>query len=187
MATKKSVAGKAARAESVSLRVQGIAAILFGVLAVGWPGLTVELLVLLFALFLLVDGLVLLVMGLMRRKSARKAALMAVLGLLQLGLGAVLLPRPEAGFDTLVIILGLALIARGLFALLHSFTDDQSSYLRTMHGALAVLGVGIGVAVLLLPLGASLAFILMLGLYALVAGVTMLAMSADIGKRLKKS
>lgn len=177
---------KAARAESLSLRMQGIAAILLGIIAVGWPGLTVELLVLLFALFLLVDGLVLLVMGLKRRKSARKAVLLAMLGLLQLGLGAVLLPRPEAGFNTLTLILGLALIARGLFALLHAFTDDQTSYLRTMHGALAALGVGIGVAVVLLPVGASLAFVLMLGLYALVAGVTMLAMSADLSKKGKR-
>jgi uncharacterized membrane protein HdeD (DUF308 family) len=177
----------AVRAESSALKVQGTVAVLFGIAAIVWPGLTIDVLVYLFAAFLLVDGLVLMGMGLLRHKGARRAVLLLLFGLLQFGLGVFFLfARPDLGFDILVFILGAALIVRGLFAFFHTFAGNEAPTVRTLYGALGVLGVVVGIIVLLLPLGASIAFVWSMGTYAIIAGLTMLAMSVDMDKAVAK-
>lgn len=179
MASKKS---SAMNTERTALAFQGILAILFGIAAVFWPGLTTEVLIYLFASFLLIDGVVALIIGLVHLKNFMKALLMLGLGLLELGLGLYLIRNPEVAFATLILILGLALIARGVFAFVHAFAGRGSSTIKTMHGILGMLGVIIGIFVLAQPVAGGLAFVWILGLYALVAGPVMIAMSSDMAK-----
>lgn len=169
--------------ERTALVVQGIIAILFGIAAVFWPGLTVKTLVYLFGAFLLIDGIILMIMGLVRLKHFMKAMLMLLLGLLELGLGVFLFRHPEVAFATLILILGFALIVRGLFDFIHAFTADKdSATTRTMRALLGVAGVIIGIVILMQPVAGGLAFVWILGLYALIAGPVMIAMSSDINK-----
>lgn len=172
-----------ARDESMWLRIQGAVAVLFGAAAVWWPGLTFEVLVYLFAAFMLADGLVLAAMALPNfRRDAAKAWLLLLLGILQLGIGAYLLPRPEVGFNTLVLVIGLAFVARGLFWLARVLTGRMSHHKRLAQAGLGALSVAVGVIILMQPVGGGLGFVWAVGLYAIVAGATMLLMSADITK-----
>lgn len=169
-------------AERTALVLQGILAILFGIAAVFWPGLTTEILVYLFAAFLLIDGIIALVWGLMKLKNFTKALLIILLGLLELGVGLYLMRNPAVAFATLILILGFALIVRGVFSFVHAFTGMGSSTVKTMHAILGVLGVVIGIFVLAQPVAGGLAFVWILGLYALVSGPVMIAMSSDLAK-----
>lgn len=170
-------------AERTALVLQGVAAILFGIAAVFWPGLTTKVLVYLFAAFLLIDGIIALVMGLMKLKNFLKALLIILLGLLELGVGLYLIRNPEVAFATLILILGFALIVRGVFSFVHAFTGDESATFKTMHAILGVLGVIVGIFVLAQPVAGGVAFVWILGLYALISGPVMIAMSSDLAKR----
>lgn len=171
-----------AQTERNALLVQGVVSILFGIAAVVWPGLTVEALVYLFAAFLLIDGVIVIGMGLIGIKRFSRPVLIT-LGLLQLIVGALLLRNSDVAFDTLILVLGLALIVRGLFALTHAFTIVKNHVVvRALHAFLGVLGVVVGVMILMQPTGAGLAFVWLLGLYALVAGPVMIAIASDIAK-----
>ncbi|MGH7157597.1 MAG: HdeD family acid-resistance protein [Candidatus Saccharimonadales bacterium] len=169
-------------AERTALVLQGVVAILFGIAAVFWPGLTTVTLVYLFAAFLLVDGIIALIWGLTKLGMPLKGILIILLGLLELGIGLFLVRNPEVAFATLILILGFALIVRGVFAFAHAFTGSDSSTGKTMHAILGVLGVVVGIFILAQPVAGGLAFIWVLGLYALIAGPVMIAMSSELAK-----
>lgn len=169
-------------AERTALLLQGIAAIVFGILAVFWPGLTAKALAYLFAAFLLADGVIALVWGLLRRNRPRRAALVIAMGLLELAAGLFLVRSPGIGFAAFILILGFMLLARGAFSFAHAFAGSGQPTLRTMHALLGVLGAIVGIFVLAQPAAGGLAFVWLLGLYALIAGPVLIALSADLGK-----
>jgi len=176
-----------ANIEKGSLVLQGVLAILFGIAAVFWPDLTTITLVYLFSAFLLIDGVIVLVMGLINIRHFMKAMLMLLLGLLELGVGLYLLRNPGVAFGTLIIILGFALIFRGMFSFVHAFTrSEDPSTVRTLNGILGVLGVIVGIVVLRQPVASGLAFVWILGLYALITGPVMIAMSSDMVRSNKR-
>jgi len=161
-----------------ALILQGCLAIGFGLAAIFWPGLTALVLVYLFALFLVTDGTILLITGLTYREHL-SMPLRAIWGALQLIVGLFLLLHPAVTFTILLVILGVSLFIRGMFSLLHAFTrhgDDPSEHM--MHVVLGVLGIIIGAVVLFQPAAGGLAFVWILGLYALVTGIVLLALSS---------
>lgn len=173
--------------ERSTLMFRGVIAILFGVAAVFWPGLTAEVLLYLFAAFLVIDGFLALAVGFMHTSQLHKATLLMLVGLLELAIGLFLIRNPDITFATLILIFGFSLIAMGLFSFGHVFTNaKESSNTRTMHAVLGVLGLVIGIVVLLQPVAGGLAFVWVLGLYALIAGPVMITMSSGMGKPHKK-
>lgn len=177
-----STRSSAANIERTALVSQGVLAILFGIAAVFWPGLTAEVLIYLFGAFLLIDGVLAIVLGLAHVKNLAKASLVLFLGLLELGIGLYLIFNPKIVFATLILILGLVLMVRGAFALAHAFAGTDAPNVKAMHAILGALGVVIGIFVLAQPVAGGLAFVWVLGLYALVAGPVLIAMSAHLAK-----
>jgi uncharacterized membrane protein HdeD (DUF308 family) len=108
--------------------------------------------------------------------------LVILLGLAELGVGVYLMRNPKVGFATLILILGFALVVRGVFSFVYAFTGNDSSTSKTMHVILGVLGVVIGIFVLAQPVAGGIAFVWVLGLYALISGPVMIAMSSDLAR-----
>ncbi len=173
-------------AERTALVLQGLVAIMFGILAVFWPGLTTLALVYLFAAFLLVDGMIVLVWGLSKIRYFGVSMLVTLFGVIELGIGLYLLRRPEVALETLIWALGLVLIFRGLFSffhLVHTFIGKRSTAVKSMHALLSLLGVAVGVFILFQPVASGLAFVWAIGLYSLVAGAVMIALSSSLSKK----
>jgi len=170
-----------------SLVLQGVLAILFGIAAVFWPGLTLVTLVYLFAAFVLIDGLVVLIVALLDLRDFTHSILALLLGLLEVGVGLYLLTHPKVSFATLIIVLGFSLIVRGLFSAVRAFTRTiDPAIVRTMHGIIGALGVAVGIVVLYQPEASGVAFVWLLGLYALIVGPVLIALSSDLAHAEKR-
>lgn len=166
-----------------SLVLQGILAILFGIAAVFWPGMTAVTLVYLFSAFILIDGIVVMILGLMHLNNFSKALLMLLLGVLELGIGVYLIRNPLVSFATLILLLGFALIIRGLFGLVGAFVHkEDSAGSRALAGIMGSLGILVGIIILAQPVAGGIAFVWMLGLYALISGPIFIALSFDVVK-----
>jgi|GEM_PF-1318818 len=165
----------------VILATQGVLAIAFGLAAIFWPGLTSLALAYLFATFLLIDGFVLLILGF--GKWTPRAHTRIWWGVLQVLLGLFVLYNPDVTFGVLVLILGMTLIVRGAFNALHAILWGYEHFgERLLHGVQGGLGLVIGTVVVLQPAAGGLAFVWILGLYALVTGVMLIALASGIGK-----
>lgn len=176
------------RAERSSLIMQGVVAILFGVAAVFWPGITLSTLVYLVSIFLVVDGIVALVLGFVNiGKKPNVSTLLVVVGFLQLVVGVIFFRWPDVALETIILVMGLLLVVRGLFALAHTFSDRF--VMATSRGLQAVLGIIsllVGLVLIVYPITTTLVVVWVIGLYALITGPILLAMAADVNKVMSK-
>lgn len=162
------------------LTVRGIAAILFGLAAVFWPGLTLVTLVYLFSALILVYGIVEIVESLLHAgRGGASWILTLILGFLQVGVGVYLLRHTTIAFTTLVLLIGLTLVVRGVFEVIMAFFGHENATGRTLliiGGAVTTLA---GLIVLRQPASSGVAFVWVLGVFALLTGPMLIAMSID--------
>lgn len=173
---------------SNTFALRGIAAILFGIAAVFWPGVTLVTLVYLFSAFVLASGLITLITGLIdagqERSSLLSLVLTVLLGVVELGVGVYLLRHVGVAFATLILLISFVLIFRGLVEAFNGlFESDSSAMYRTVNVIAGALAVLVGVILLFQPASGGVAFIWILGLYALLTGPLMIALAMDINKK----
>lgn len=155
--------------------LQGIATLVFGVVALFFPGLTLASLLLTFAVYAVVVGVVELVHGFRDIGRTGSWWFSLLVGVVLVGVGVYLVSHPSTALDAFLAILGALLIARGVADLFVSvFYTDHSDH-RWMWIVSGVLGVVAGILVWRSPVAGGLAFVWILGLYALMAGSITLA------------
>ncbi len=170
------------QAISTSLTFRGIAAILFGIAAVFWPGITLVTLLYLFSAWVLVDGVIRIVAGIGRVGHHQLGFLTIVVGLLELGVGVYLLRHPHVTFATLILLIGFMLIIDGIVAIVASLSEDDGATSKTLAVIVGVAAVLAGIILLFQPASAGVAFVWILGLYALISGPMLIAMGRDLRK-----
>lgn len=161
------------------LMTQSVLAILFGIAAIFWPGLTLVVLVYLFSAYILIWGIIELVHGLMSIRRRGTWWLTAILGLIGLGVGVYLVRHPSVSFATLILIIGLTLIVRGVLEVVAGFLDDISATQRALAIFAGVLAAVAGIIILLQPAKGGVAFVWILGLYALFYGALAFVFSLE--------
>jgi uncharacterized membrane protein HdeD (DUF308 family) len=150
---------------------QGIMALLFGIAAVFWPGLTILTFLYLFAAFILASGLINLFTGLFHfGEGAGVWLLKVLLALLEVGIGVFLLRHPHVSFATFILLIGFAFIFRGVFEIVGAFMDDLTAGMRTALILVGALSLLVGIIMLFQPVSGGVAFVWVIGLYALISG-----------------
>lgn len=166
------------------LALRGIVAILFGLAAVFWPALTLVTLVYLISAYLLASGVVGLVVGLINIGNGKISMLSRILtvaiAVVEIGVGVYLLRHPSIAFAAFILIVGLALIARGVVDAFAGIFEEDSATAKTILTITGVLSAFVGVLILLQPVAGGVAFVWILGLYALITGPMLLALSYDM-------
>lgn len=163
-----------------ALIVRGIAGILFGVAAVFWPGITLVTLVYIFSIYILVSGAVGIVTSVMHLVKGRNWFLGLIVAVIELAVGVYLVRHPLVTFATLVLVIGLVLVARGVFEVVMALTEDSMATHKVLVVFAGLLSAAVGVFVMLQPAAGGVAFVWVLGLYALVTGPIMIALGLDV-------
>ena len=169
-----------------SLVFRGVAGILFGIAAVFWPALTLVVLVYIFSIYILVSGLINIVQSIMDLAKKRSWFLTMLLGIAELGIGVYLVRHPGVSFATLILLIGLVLIARGVFEVVLALLDDFSATEKTLMIIGGVLAVIVGIAILMQPAAGGVAFVWILGLYVLLTGPMWIALGIDAKNSISK-
>jgi uncharacterized membrane protein HdeD (DUF308 family) len=163
------------------LLLRGIAAIIFGVLAFVWPGLTLLTLILFYGAFALVDG-VLAIMAAVTGGAPAPRWWLALVGLL--GIAAGLLTFLMPGVSALVLLFFIAgwAIATGVLQIIGAIQlrkEIDNEWLLILGGVISVL---FGVAMMLAPGAGALALVWVIGIYSVVLGVTFVALAFRLKK-----
>lgn len=160
------------------LTIRGIAAILFGLAAVFWPGLTLVTLVYLFSAYILVSGIVSLVHGVISLGEGLAGLFTLLLGFVEIGVGVYLLRHTNVAFSTLILLIGFTLIVRGVLETVAAFGADPGTN-RTLLMVGGLIAVLTGIVVLAQPVSAGVTFVWVLGIFALVTGPMLIALSME--------
>lgn len=156
-----------------ALVLRGVFALLFGIVAVLWPGITLVALIFLYGIYAIVDGVAaLLAAGWAMAHHERWGALI-VEGIVGIGAGVVALVWPGLTLIALVWLIAIWAIVTGALML--------SAALRLHHGAW-LLGLGglvsliWGVLLVVFPVIGAVGLTIWLGVYALFFGGAMIAL-----------
>jgi uncharacterized membrane protein HdeD (DUF308 family) len=150
--------------------LRGIAAIIFGVLAFIWPGLTLLTLILFYGAYVLVDGVLSIIAAVTGGAPAPRWWL-AIVGVLGIVAGILTFLWPGiTGLVLLFFIAGWA-IAIGIFQIIGAIRlrkEIDNEWLLILSGIVSVL---FGIGVLIVPGAGALALVWVIGLYAIIEGV----------------
>lgn len=150
--------------------LRGVLAILFGVIALVYPGATVLSLALVFGAYALIDGgfAILAAFG----YSGREAVWYVLEGILGIAVGVATFFYPDITAQTLVYLVGFWAIMTGIFEIVAGFELPLSrDWLLVLAGVLSVV---FGVLVFFNPASGAVAVVWMIGLYTVLFGITML-------------
>jgi uncharacterized membrane protein HdeD (DUF308 family) len=151
-----------------TLVLRGIAAIIFGILAYLWPGITFTVLVLFFGAYALWDGVFALI-GAFRTEGERRWSLVLE-GVVGIAAGLVTFFWTGAASLALLLVIGAWAIVTGIFEIVSAIRlreEIEGEWLLLISGVLSVL---FGFALAIWPAAGLVAVTWMIGAYAMVFG-----------------
>jgi uncharacterized membrane protein HdeD (DUF308 family) len=165
--------------------LRGLAAIVFGILALVWPGITLAVLILFFGAYAIVDGcLALYVAWRSRGKNVWAPLLEGILGIVA-GLVAFFWPGITA-LVLLFVIAAWAILTGGMEVIAairvrHVITNEWALIFA------GVLSVIFGILLAVQPAAGVLALVWLIGLYAVIFGIAMLVLAWRLRDVLEKT
>lgn len=160
------------------LLVRGICAVLFGLLAFSWPGLTLFVLVLLYGAYALADGITAIALAFASgRHDGRMWWQMLIVGLLGIAAGVVTFAWPGVTALVLLVLIACWAIVRGIFEIAAAIRLRKVIEHEWMLAAAGVLSVLFGIVLLARPGPGALALIWVIGAFALIWGAVAIGLS----------
>ena len=159
------------------LLLRGIAAIIFGILAFVWPGLTLVTLVLLYGAFALVDGVISLIAAFTGSAKPVPTWWLVVVGLLGIAAGIVTFAWPGITAILLMLFIGAWALVHGIFEIIGAIQlrkEIDNEWMLILGGLLSVV---FGLIVLFAPGAGALGLIWVIASYSIVFGILFIALA----------
>ena len=161
-----------------ALALRGLAAIVFGILAFVWPGITLWALILLFGAYMLVDGVFAIVAAVRVAGEAARWWLLLVEGILGVLAGIVAFVWPGLTALALLYFVAAWAIVTGIFEIVGAIRlrlEIEGEWALILGGALSVL---FGVLLVVVGPGVGLlSLVWLIGVYAVAFGVLLLILA----------
>jgi uncharacterized membrane protein HdeD (DUF308 family) len=158
-----------------ALLLRGVAAVLFGLAALFWPGITLFVLVVFFGAYAMVDGVFALVAGI--RGSGGRRWLLLAEGVLSVLAGLIALFWPGITALALLYVIAFWAIFTGSLKIVMAVSlrrEIDNEWLMASSGALSVL---FGLILAVLPGVGLLSLVWLIGIYALVFGIALMVLA----------
>ncbi len=170
---------------STSLIVRGLLAVGVGVVALAWPGATVLTLVILFAIYAFIAA----GMEAVKAFSSQRAGPVVghlLLGLVDVGAGAIALAWPGPTALVLVLLVGAWATVGGLVELYMGFQAGEPGWVRALFFVSGLISIAFGIVLFARPVMGAVALALLFGLFNLVYGVWALTQGIDLRRAVRK-
>jgi uncharacterized membrane protein HdeD (DUF308 family) len=155
--------------------LRGALAVLFGVVALVWPGITFEALVLVFGVYAFFDGVLVLGFGLMAAGDGEQWWPLVLAGILGIAIGVITFFKPQTVGLSLVYVIGAWAIITGLLQIVAAIRLREIITTEWLLGLTGVLSVVFGVLVVAQPNAGAISLVYLFGLYAILVGIAQIA------------
>ncbi len=159
-----------------ALVLRGLAAIAFGVLAFVWPHITLAVLVFLWGAYALIDGVFAIAAGVKTHAENRRWWVLLIEGILSVIAGILAFVIPGITALVLLMLIAAWAVVTGVFeiaAAIQLRKHVKGEWLLALAGVASVI---FGIALALKPAAGALAVIWVIGAYAIVFGVLLIAL-----------
>jgi uncharacterized membrane protein HdeD (DUF308 family) len=155
-------------------------AVLFGLLALFLPGLTLQVLIALFGAFVLVDGILAIAGAIRAIQRQRRFGWLLVEGILGILRGLFAFVWPSVTALVLVYFIAAWAILTGIADVVQAVELGRvisNEWLLILSGALSIV---VGILLFLFPSGGALALVRLIGIYAILFGALLIGLSFRI-------
>jgi uncharacterized membrane protein HdeD (DUF308 family) len=157
----------------------GVLAIIVGIIALAWPGVTILALVYLFAIYAFVDA----VLQGTRAFGSRTAGPVfghLLLAVIDVAAGVIALAWPGPTAFVLVLIVGIWAFVGGIFEIFAAFQGGETAGTRTLFVLGGLVSVLFGVVLFARPGVGAVTLALLFGFFSLVYGISQIAMGVHV-------
>ena len=167
------------KSTSTSLILLGILAVIAGIVALAWPGITVYALVILFAVYAFIDA------GLeaMRAFSSRTPGPVfghLLLALISLAAGVVAVVWPSPTALVLVLVIGIWAVIGGVVEIISGFGSGETAGTRALFLLTGLVSVAFGVLLFARPDVGAVTLALLFGLFSLFYGISRITLGVQL-------
>jgi uncharacterized membrane protein HdeD (DUF308 family) len=156
--------------------LQGLASVIFGVLILAWPAISVYALTIVFGIYTLATGISAFAAAFSSRTKDERASLV-LSGLLGTVVGIIVLAWPSISALALLYVIGVYAVLLGTLAIVASMRlplDGRDTALTILSGLVSIV---FGIVIFAKPGAGALAVLALISAFALVVGVTELVVA----------
>jgi uncharacterized membrane protein HdeD (DUF308 family) len=161
------------------LAIRGIAALIFGLLALALPEVTLGVLILLFGAYALVDGVFAVFGSIFNSDAYEDWWLLLLVGLLSILVGVFTFVRPEVTTLVLLFLIAARALVIGVLEIAFAIRLRKTitnEWLLILGGVFSVI---FGLLLFAYPFEGALAVVWLIGIYAILYGVLMLVLASQ--------
>jgi uncharacterized membrane protein HdeD (DUF308 family) len=176
------VAGTQVKKWRWAVGLQGLASVIFGVLILAWPEISVYSLTIVFGIFTLANGITAFAAAFSSHTKDERASLI-LSGLLGIVTGIIVLAWPSISALALLYVIGAYAVLLGMVAIVASMRlplDGRQTGMTILSGLVSIV---FGIVIFAKPGAGALAVLALIAAFALVTGVTELVVAIG-GKEL---
>jgi uncharacterized membrane protein HdeD (DUF308 family) len=166
-----------------ALALRGVVAIVFGVLAFIWPGITLTVLILLFGAYMLVDGIFSIVAAVRAERHDARWWLLVAEGVLGVLAGIIAFLWPGLTALALLYLVAAWAIVTGILEIVGAIRlrqEIEGEWALIVGGILSVI---FGVLLAVMPGVGILALVWLIGAYAVISGVLLIILAFRVRNR----
>ena len=167
------------KSSSTSLILLGMLAIIVGIIALAWPGVTILALIILFAVYAFIDA------GLQTMRAFSSPAAGPVFGhlllaLIALAAGVIAIVWPGPTALVLVLVVGIWAFAGGIMEIAAAFGAGETAGTRALFVLSGLVSVAFGVVLFARPGVGAVTLALLFGLFSLIYGVSQIVTGVQL-------
>jgi uncharacterized membrane protein HdeD (DUF308 family) len=159
------------------LALRGVAAIIFGLIAWIWPGLTLSVLVLLFAAYVFIDGVVALVAAVRGAVGPGRWLPQLIEGIVGVGAGIVAVVWPGLTALALLYVIAVWAMVTGVIEILAAIELRREIDNELLLGLAGLASVVFGILLIIFPGTGALTVTWLIGSYAILFGALLVGLA----------
>jgi|SwirhisoilCB2_FD_contig_61_8236361_length_811_multi_5_in_0_out_0_1 uncharacterized membrane protein HdeD (DUF308 family) len=159
-----------------AVALRGLVAVLFGIAAFVWPGITLWALVAIFGAYALVDGIFAVIEAFRRDVVGERWWALLFEGFVGIAIGILTFTWPRLTAMGLLYLIAFWAIVTGVFEVITAIRLRHEIRGEWMMALIGVLSVAFGFLLVAFPLTGALSVVLIIGAYAVAIGALMIAL-----------
>jgi uncharacterized membrane protein HdeD (DUF308 family) len=159
-----------------AIALRGLVAVLFGIAAFLWPGITLWALVALFGAYALVDGIFAIIESFRRDVVGERWWALLIEGLVGVAIGVLTFTWPRLTAMGLLFLIAFWAIVTGVFEIITAIRLRHEIRGEWMMALIGILSIALGFLMIAFPVAGALSVVLMIGAFVFAMGVLMIAL-----------
>jgi uncharacterized membrane protein HdeD (DUF308 family) len=156
------------------IALRGFIALIFGILVLAWPGVSLFILAIIFGAYVFVDGIFTLVAAVNYKAGAGRRTWLFIRGIAGIIVGLITFFWPAITEIALVMLIAAWALVTGVMELVFAFRANQNTAIKWMFAISGILSLILGFLLLARPIIGALVIIWVIGAYAVLAGILLI-------------